>query len=261
MEPGVYSTGTREAGKAVGLEELQALRRPGRTLVVYHHQTRRKGGHAAEIAHWANRLRDVGFDRVDAIRAGAFSPRAFFLLDADEDLRDRADAFARTWRPHVQWYQDGLDLADHAMIPARSGAGRSDLTAGEIIDRLRTWASTMPSGLGEFRIHTEACDTLREMGADPRSEHPLENGEFGNSRIDIYVPRADPPHLLVEIKATGDWRKIAEAAWQLYQASALLGVAVKRVAICGTPVEDTNLASFLSSNDIVLLQPEMTSRS
>lgn len=111
LEPSIYSIGSRQAGKAVGLAELLALRRPDRTLVIYHHQTRRKGGHAAEIAHWADRLRSVGFDRVDAIRASAFSPRAFFLLDGDEELRDHAAEFAQMWHPHVRWFRDGVELS------------------------------------------------------------------------------------------------------------------------------------------------------
>ena len=254
LEPGVYSTGSRQAGKAVGLEELQALRGPGRTLIVYHHQTRRKGGHAAEIAYWADRLRDIGFDRVDAIRAGAFSPRVFFLLDADRDTRDRAEAFARTWHPHVRWYRYGLKPTDRAIASAPSETGRFDLTADEIIDGLREWASKMPPGMGEHCLHGKALEALRGMGAVPNGEYVLKNGDHGTSRIDIYVPCAEAPHLLIEIKATGDWRRIAEATWQLYQASALLGVATKRVAICGTPIEDGNLLSFLQANGVALVQ-------
>jgi hypothetical protein len=50
----------RSAGKSVLPAEIGALRGPGRTLVVYHHQTRRKGGHIEELRHITDRLREAG---------------------------------------------------------------------------------------------------------------------------------------------------------------------------------------------------------
>ena len=52
-----FSRGAAKAGKSVSLDELRMLRRPGRTLIVYHHQTRMPGGHLNELAHWGDRLR------------------------------------------------------------------------------------------------------------------------------------------------------------------------------------------------------------
>ena len=45
-------------GKRNTLDELRELARPGRCLIVYHHQTRRKGGHHGEIDYGADRLRE-----------------------------------------------------------------------------------------------------------------------------------------------------------------------------------------------------------
>jgi hypothetical protein len=86
-----------KAGKSVALAELQALQRQGRALLVYHHQTRMRGGHDHELEHWGERLRIAGFEQVDALRASAFSARAFFLLNGSPDLRDRAVALATSW--------------------------------------------------------------------------------------------------------------------------------------------------------------------
>jgi hypothetical protein len=61
LEPAGYSPGSSKAGKCILLTELHALAMPGRCLIVYHHQTRRQGGHHAEIEHWADRLRKCGF--------------------------------------------------------------------------------------------------------------------------------------------------------------------------------------------------------
>jgi hypothetical protein len=106
LETSRFSPGARSAGKSVSLAELSALRQSGRTLVAYHHHTRRAGGHIAELEYWAARLRACGFDRVDAIRASPYSPRAFFLLDADDTIRGRAAAFAQQWAGLIGWYAD-----------------------------------------------------------------------------------------------------------------------------------------------------------
>lgn len=74
-----FSPGALVGCKCISLAEVAALAAPGRTLVIYHHQTRRKGGHVAELAHWADRLRAQGFPTVDAIRSRPFSARAFFI--------------------------------------------------------------------------------------------------------------------------------------------------------------------------------------
>lgn len=67
----------RSAGKSVFAEEVAALRRPGRSIVLYHHQTRRKGGHVEELRHVGTRLCAAGLDVAGALRASPWSPRAF----------------------------------------------------------------------------------------------------------------------------------------------------------------------------------------
>ena len=74
-----FSPGAAKAGKSIALSEIVHLRAPGRAFVIYHHQTRMVGGHRAEFDHWARRLLDSGFERVDALRTSAFSSRFFFL--------------------------------------------------------------------------------------------------------------------------------------------------------------------------------------
>jgi hypothetical protein len=111
-----FDPGAPKAGKSISLSELQSLRRPGRTLLVYHHQTRMAGGHNYELEHWGKRLRAAGFDQVDALRASAFSARAFFLLDGSSNLRDRAAALADRWVGHLSW-RPGLGLGDRSSVP------------------------------------------------------------------------------------------------------------------------------------------------
>lgn len=106
LEPKSFSLGVKVAGKSVSVAALLALRQPGRTLVVYHHHTRLAGGHIAELGHWADRLRGRGFERVDALRARPYSPRAFFLLGADDQMRARAAALAERSIGLISWHAD-----------------------------------------------------------------------------------------------------------------------------------------------------------
>lgn len=106
LETKGFNPGAAKAGKSVALVELDALRRPGRTLLVYHHQTRMRGGHDFELEHWGARLRALGFGQVDALRASAFSARAFFLLDGTPELRARAAALSDRWGSRLTWRPD-----------------------------------------------------------------------------------------------------------------------------------------------------------
>lgn len=112
LETKSFDSGAAKAGKSVSLAELQALRRPNRTVVVYHHQTRMPGGHLSELSHWGGRLRAVGFNSVDALRASPFSARAFFLLDASEVLRRRAEELAKTWGDSLLTWHPNLGQPD-----------------------------------------------------------------------------------------------------------------------------------------------------
>ena len=106
IEPAGYNATSRDAGKSITWNELAALRAPGRALIVYHHQTRFKGGHIAEIGHLARGLRERGFASIDAVRASPYSPRVFFLLDADAELKARAAKAAEHWQGRMSWHAD-----------------------------------------------------------------------------------------------------------------------------------------------------------
>jgi hypothetical protein len=122
LEPDGYSHGSAKAGKSILLSELQELARPGRCLIVYHHQTRRAGGHHAEIEHWADRLRANGFATVDALRAKPFSPRVYFLLNAPSDIRQRAERLEDHWQGWITWHPDAGGCWGIGARPRPSGA-------------------------------------------------------------------------------------------------------------------------------------------
>jgi hypothetical protein len=106
LEPAGFRPTALKSGKTIMLSELRELAMPGRCLIVYHHQSRRRGGHYAEMENCAARLRANGFATVDALRARPYSPRLYFLIDASNDLRHRAEAIAQHWQGLITWHPE-----------------------------------------------------------------------------------------------------------------------------------------------------------
>jgi hypothetical protein len=82
-------------GKQLPLQEALALAE-GRSAVIYHHNSRFKGGHAAEVNHWRRLL---GSQTI-AVRANAYSCRTFLILNPTGQLARRAEAFCTRWSEH-----------------------------------------------------------------------------------------------------------------------------------------------------------------
>ncbi|MEP3675482.1 hypothetical protein [Sulfitobacter sp.] len=87
-----WRRGRAKFGKQMPLAEVQELAE-GRCALIYHHNTRRRGGHDAEVDHW---LREVGMPGL-AVRATAYSPRTFFVLNPSEEIEARVEEFCRQW--------------------------------------------------------------------------------------------------------------------------------------------------------------------
>lgn len=85
--------GSATFGKHMPLQEVQTLAE-GRCAVIYHHNTRRPGGHDSEVDYW---LEEIGMPGL-AVRATAFSPRTFFVLNPDHQAEERIRAFCREWQ-------------------------------------------------------------------------------------------------------------------------------------------------------------------
>lgn len=107
LEPSGFSHGQVKAGKCITLAELDGLRETNRTLIVYHHHTRRPGGHHEEIAYWCEKLRGRGFSSVGALRSKSFSPRAFFILGADDVFLQKVSELSERWGELLTWHPGG----------------------------------------------------------------------------------------------------------------------------------------------------------
>jgi hypothetical protein len=96
----------RRAGKSVTIEEVASFQEGCRGIVVYHHQTRFRSGHSAEIKHLAARLKKCGLRVSGALRAKPWAPRVFFILNADKELCNRAKRLAELWENRISWHPD-----------------------------------------------------------------------------------------------------------------------------------------------------------
>ena len=96
------------AGKSIMIDELMPFLdlhdTPARTVIVYHHQTRRRGGHLAELRHLSTELQKKSIRVTGVLRARPWSPRAFFILNGDRKIAARARHVARVWTPHLTWH-------------------------------------------------------------------------------------------------------------------------------------------------------------
>ena len=86
----------RESAKRIPLGEVAELvgRRPA---IIYHHNSRFRGGHAKEIQWWMGRLPNCDW----AWYWRRWSNRTFFVLNADRRTEDRLQRFANQWKPHA----------------------------------------------------------------------------------------------------------------------------------------------------------------
>jgi hypothetical protein len=85
--------GSAKYGKQIPLSEVRSLAE-NRCAIIYHHNTRRRGGHDAEVDNLLNQIGLPGL----AVRATAFSPRTFFILNPDKTIEHRAREFCYRWR-------------------------------------------------------------------------------------------------------------------------------------------------------------------
>ena len=87
-----WRKGRAKFGKQMPLAEVQDFAQ-GRCAVIYHHNTRRRGGHDAEVDHWLDKIGMPGL----AVRASAYSPRTFFVLNPNKDIHSKVNGFCKQW--------------------------------------------------------------------------------------------------------------------------------------------------------------------
>jgi hypothetical protein len=92
-----YKISRQSYWKRMPLSEAQNLG-AGRTAVIYHHNSRFRGGHAAEIQHWLNLL---GSDAI-ALYWRSVSNRTFFILNPAYEIKQRIKDLVNIWAPYFE---------------------------------------------------------------------------------------------------------------------------------------------------------------
>ncbi|AOX21509.1 hypothetical protein [Kozakia baliensis] len=91
-----------------------------------------------------------------------------------------------------------------------------------LIQEINQWVQEFAPAKNEPELHHELLVKLREeKNLCCLDRKAIDNPVGGVSEPDIQVI-ADDFILVIEVKLTGDWRHVAEAAWQLFQAKTLL---------------------------------------
>lgn len=94
-DDGTHRRRQKTFGKQMPLSEVLALAE-GRSAVIYHHNTRFKGGHDKEVEYW---LAQLGQNTL-AVRANAYSCRTLFVLNPDKYITTRTIEFCQRWSDH-----------------------------------------------------------------------------------------------------------------------------------------------------------------
>lgn len=92
-----FRPGRRRHGKGIPECEIAALLEGERPVILYHHNSRRKGGHAQEVCHWQRRLEERLGSRTCAVRWRYISPRTFFIVNCGGVLERRARQWCSRW--------------------------------------------------------------------------------------------------------------------------------------------------------------------
>ncbi|WP_366944229.1 carboxymuconolactone decarboxylase family protein [uncultured Pelagimonas sp.] len=78
--------------KQIPIGEVRALAKD-RTAIIYHHNTRFKGGHDAEVDHW---IGEIDLPTL-AVRSTAYNCRTFFVVNPDEETARQVQSFCQDW--------------------------------------------------------------------------------------------------------------------------------------------------------------------
>ncbi len=83
--------------KRIPEKEVEKLAK-SRCAIIYHHNSRFKGGHAEEIKFWKRRIsRRLKINNVIALRWKRYNSRTFFIISSDNEIIDKAIFFAKKW--------------------------------------------------------------------------------------------------------------------------------------------------------------------
>ncbi len=92
-----YKPSNTKFWKRMPLSEAHVLA-AGRTAIIYHHNTRKLGGHGKEIQYWLDLL---GPNAI-ALYWRHLSNRTFFIIHPTNEIKQRAKRLAEKWSPYFE---------------------------------------------------------------------------------------------------------------------------------------------------------------
>jgi hypothetical protein len=101
LDPDNGIEGRRLTNKHVALAEIAALRQKDRALIVGHHQSGRK----AEVKYLADRMKSLGFNKVEIVRLRLVTSRLYVILDHDAAMTELTATFVRKWGDLARSYR------------------------------------------------------------------------------------------------------------------------------------------------------------
>jgi hypothetical protein len=104
LDPDNGLQGQNLTHKHVSREEISVLRRCGKPLIIYHHQTRVKGGASVEAEGLRSKMQMLGCENAELIRLRPYSSRFYILTGHDRLISRRLAEFAARWEGFVQVY-------------------------------------------------------------------------------------------------------------------------------------------------------------
>ena len=172
----------RESAKGIPLAEVAELV-GSRPAIIYHHNSRFRGGHAEEIRSWMGRLPNC--DRAWYWRR--WSNRTFFILNADSRIEERLQRFADRWKPHADLvftaprHQSPLETTMTNVTPLQASRER----IADKLDRVEQQLEAMNKRLGgvEGRLDHTVGTMTRLVATMERGMEPLNIQADNQTRI------------------------------------------------------------------------------
>jgi len=104
LDPDKGIEGTRLTEKHVALEELAELRNLRKPLIIYHHQSRMRGGAPVEAKMLGEKVRSIGCERVEIVRLRPYSSRFYIIADHDDAISATLATFVSRWQGLIEVY-------------------------------------------------------------------------------------------------------------------------------------------------------------
>lgn len=108
LDPDNGIEGSRLTNKHVAMAELAQLRNLRKPLIIYHHQSRVRGGAPVEATMLVEKVRSIGCKRVEIVRLRPYSSRFYIIADHGDAFSTSLSTFVNRWQGLIEVYKGPL---------------------------------------------------------------------------------------------------------------------------------------------------------